>query len=79
MVTDKCPIGLIGLIGLNPNGPIGLTGLTGLNPIGLIGPTGLTDPNGLNYSLIKLYSVQILARLMIVFIARFIVVSDTYS
>ena len=77
MVTDKCPIGLIGLIGLNLIGPIGLIGLIGLN--GLIGPTGLTDPNGLNYSLIKLYSVQILAKLMIVFIARFIVVSDTYS
>ena len=84
MVTDKFPNGptglnpngLSGLIGLNPNGPIGLNGL---NLIGLIGPTGLTDPNGLNYSLIKLYSVQILAKLMIVFIARFIVVSDTYS
>ena len=79
MVADKCPNGLNGLIGLNPNGLIGLiglTGLTGLNPTGLI---GLTDPNGLNYSLIKLYSVQILAKLMIVFIARFIVVSDTYS
>ena len=67
MVADKCPNGLIGL------NPIGLIGPIGLNPIGLI------DPNGLNYSLIKLYSVQILAKLMIVFIARFIVVSDAYS
>ena len=68
MVADKCPNGLIGLIGLNPNG---LTGLTGL--------IGLIDPNGLNYSLIKLYSAQILAKLIIVFIARFMVVSDAYS
>ena len=54
-------------------------GLIGLNPIGLIGPIGLIDPNGLNYSLIKLYSAQILAKLMIVFIARFMVVSEAYS
>ena len=67
MVTDKCPNGLIGL------NPIGLIGPIGLNPIGLI------DPNGLNYSLIKPYSAQMRARLMIVFIARFMVVSDTYS
>ena len=56
-----------------PNGLIGLTGLTGLNPNGLIGLIGL------NYSLIKPYSAQMRARLMIVFIARFIVVSDAYS
>lgn len=70
MVTDKYPNGLIGPNGLNPNGLTGLIGLIGLNPNGLI---------GLNYSLIKPYSAQILARLMIVFIARFMVVSDAYS
>ena len=65
MVTDKCPNGLIGLIGLNPNGLIGLI--------------GLIDPIGLNYSLIKPYSAQMRARLMIVFIAFCIVVNDAYS
>ena len=43
------------------------------------GPIGLNRPNGLYYSLIKSYSAQMRARLMIVFIARFMVVSDAYS
>ena len=33
MITDKCPNGPKGPIGLNPKGPKGPIGLKGLNPL----------------------------------------------
>ena len=41
MVTDKCPNGLIGLIGLNPTGSNGLIGPNPNDLNGLSGPIGL--------------------------------------